>query len=186
MRHCGFVGASVRATAPESRSSVPPLEFSTRAVPVNVKMAWSPLRSPTSLKSSKATVATGGFVAACAAAMSASSQNMESSFFMCGYAVDTISRFTRFQDASTASQSPAGAWLTAYTGHTGGLQGVIVQLRHCLGGCCGGRAGANVDLGRSFGSSVADSLPGDALRLPDHPFQLLGPRVSPINLRHAA
>src|ERR1035438_4835445 len=82
MRHCGCVGASVSATAPDSSSSEPPLEFSTRAVPVSVKTACSPPRSPTSLKSSRVTVAAGGFIVACAAAMRTNRQRNETMCFM--------------------------------------------------------------------------------------------------------
>ena len=72
----------MRATAPESRSSEPPLEFFTRAMALRVKTACSPLRSPTNLKSSRVTVTGGGFDAAWAAVARMRMQRSEKNLFI--------------------------------------------------------------------------------------------------------
>src|SRR5581483_3287366 len=55
-RHLGCSLTSVSATVPESKSSEPPLEFSTCAMAFRVKAAQSPLKLPRSLKSCSVTL----------------------------------------------------------------------------------------------------------------------------------
>src|ERR1700722_17880473 len=58
--HLGCSVTSVSATVPESKSSEPPLEFSTCAMAVRVNAARSSLRLPVSLKSCSVTLGNNG------------------------------------------------------------------------------------------------------------------------------